>query len=72
METGYTGSWKAKETSDEQEKGKKWEDTERPTQQTREMITAAGLNACRQNVFNVTAEISSDGQDDEKLGNSIC
>lgn len=43
METGYTGSWKTKETSDEQEKGNKWKDTERPTQQTREMITAAGL-----------------------------
>lgn len=43
METGHTGSWKAKETSDEKEKRNKWKGTERPTQQTREMITAAGL-----------------------------
>lgn len=50
METGR-GSWKAKETSDEQEKGNKWKDTESPTQQTREMITAAELWTCADRMY---------------------
>lgn len=72
-ETGHTGSWKAKEASYELEKGNKLKDIDRSIQQTREMLSAAGLwTHGRENIFNTSAEISSNGQDNKKLGNGVC